>query len=97
MRVNGMGKPPNGKLIRLSAELEGDRIKALSIRGDFFASPEEGFDRAERRLRGVALDDVGPAFDRFLAEEGVDAQGIDGEGLAQVLRGALEKEKSGGA
>jgi hypothetical protein len=61
----------------------------MSIRGDFFASPEEGFDRVEERLRDIPVEALGPCFDRLLAEEGVETQGIDGRGLSQVLRSAL--------
>jgi hypothetical protein len=84
-----MGKPPGCKLIRFGADLEGGIIRTISIRGDFLASPEEGFDRAERRLRGTALGDLEAAFDRLLAEEGVETLGINGAGLAQVFREAL--------
>jgi hypothetical protein len=80
-----MGKPPGRKLIRVTAEVEGGVIRAISIRGDFFASPVEGFDRAERRLRGVPVNELGSRFDRYLREEGVEAQGIDGEGLERVI------------
>jgi hypothetical protein len=76
-------------LIRISAEIEGSLIRSLHIRGDFFASPEEGFDRLEERLRDIPVEALGPSFDRLLAEEGVEAQGIDGGGLCRVLRSAL--------
>jgi hypothetical protein len=89
MRVEGTGKPPGCKLIRFSAELEEGTIRTISIRGDFLASPEEGFDRAERRLWGTACGDLERTFDRFLAEEGVETLGINGAGLAQVFREAL--------
>ncbi|MDR2110140.1 MAG: hypothetical protein LBP32_02410 [Spirochaetaceae bacterium] len=88
MRIEAMGKPPGCKLIRLTAETEGGILRSVRIRGDFLASPEEGFDRAERRLWGVPLDELGPAFDRFLAEEGVETLGINGTGLAEVFGAA---------
>jgi lipoic acid synthetase len=88
-RVTGMGKPEGCKLIRLTADLEGDLIRNISIRGDFFASPEEGFDRAEERLRGVPRGRIAAAFDRFLAEEGVETLGVNGTAVAQVLEEAL--------
>jgi hypothetical protein len=89
MRLEGAGKPPGCKLIRFSAELEGGIIRTIGIRGDFLASPEEGFDRAERRLWGTALGDLEGTFDRLLAEEGVETLGIGGAGLARVFREAL--------
>jgi hypothetical protein len=89
MRVEGTGKPPGCKLIRFSAELEGETIRTISIRGDFLASPEEGFDRAERRLWGTACGDLERTFDRLLAEEGVETLGINGAALARVFQEAL--------
>jgi hypothetical protein len=83
--IEGVGKPEGCKLIRVSADIEDGVIKFISIRGDFFASPEEGFENAERRLAGVSLAEAGGAFDALLAEESVEAVGINGKGLAEVL------------
>jgi hypothetical protein len=91
MRIEAAGKPEGCKLIRISADVEGGVIKTFSIRGDFFASPEEGFERAEARLPGIAAAELETMFDRFLAEEGVSAQGINGKGLAEVFRSALRE------
>jgi hypothetical protein len=94
MRIEGMGKPPGCKLIRVSAGVEDGIIRFISIRGDFFASPEEGFERAEARLRGVPAAEAGAAFDVFLKEEHVEAFGINGAGLGEVLAGARTGEHS---
>jgi hypothetical protein len=88
MRVEGVGKPPDCKLIRVRAELDGDRIRAIHIRGDFFASPEEGFDRIGERLSGVSLAELAGTFDALLLEGGIEAFGINGAGLAAVLASA---------
>lgn len=87
--IEGLGKPEGCKLIRLDADIEGGIIRAISIRGDFFASPEEGFERAEARLLGVDVRRAGVRFDELLAEEGVAASGIQGRGLQEVLLAAL--------
>jgi hypothetical protein len=89
MKIEATGKPEGCKLIRISADIEDGVIKAFSIRGDFFANPEEGFERAEARLPGTPAAELETRFDRFLAEEGVSAQGITGKGLAEVFRSAL--------
>ncbi|MDR1949965.1 MAG: hypothetical protein LBQ38_11285 [Spirochaetaceae bacterium] len=89
MRIEGVGKPPDCKLIRVYAELKGDRIKAIRIRGDFFASPEEAFDRIGEGLSGLALGDLAAAFDTLLRERGIEAFGINGAGVAAVLASAL--------
>jgi hypothetical protein len=89
MVLETLGKPPGSKLIRLRAELEGDRIRSIRIRGDFFASPEEAFDRLEGRLAGTSLADLASAFDALLREEGIEVFGISGEGIVAVLAAGL--------
>jgi hypothetical protein len=83
--IEGVGKPEGCKLIRFSADIEGGVLKSIRIRGDFFASPEEGFDRLEERLAGVSLPEVEAAFNALLNEEGVEVFGISGAGLASLL------------
>ena len=90
MHIETTGRPPGCKLIRLSADIEGGIIANLSVRGDFFASPEEGFENAERRMKGIALQDAAVLFNVFLMEEGVEASGINGEGIALLLYKAME-------
>ncbi|GHV89176.1 hypothetical protein AGMMS50267_15360 [Spirochaetia bacterium] len=101
MKIEALGKPAGCKLIRITAELspstEGSPlaegiIQSISIRGDFFASPEEGFDRVEQRLPGIRAEELGASFDQYLKEEGVEAQGICGDGLAEVFNSALKRE-----
>ncbi|MDR0721704.1 MAG: hypothetical protein LBF75_02755 [Treponema sp.] len=89
MVLEGLGKPPGCKLIRLRADLEAGIIRAIRIRGDFFASPEEGFDRVEQQLVGRSLPELAAAFDGLLREAGVEVYGISGEGVASVLDTAL--------
>jgi lipoic acid synthetase len=95
-RLEGVGRPEGCKLIRVSADAADGIIRSISIRGDFFASPVEGFERAEARLSGVPLSEAGIAFDRLLAEEGVEASGIHGAGLAEVLANAATAAPAGG-
>jgi hypothetical protein len=90
--IEGVGKPEGAKLIRISAEIDDGIIRAISIRGDFFASPEEGFERAEARLSGIPLAKAAAAFDIFLSEEKVEAFGISGAALAEVLAAAVTAE-----
>ncbi|MDR3146539.1 MAG: hypothetical protein LBU21_09690 [Treponema sp.] len=89
IRIEGIGKPPDCKLIRVYAELEENRIRTIRIRGDFFASPEEAFDRVGEGLVGVPLGDLAGTFDALLREGGIEAFGINGAGVAAVLTAAL--------
>ena len=89
MLVNGVGKPAGCKLIRIRAEVTDGIVESISIRGDFFASPEEGFERAEKRLAGTALSEIAARFDALLAEESIEVFGISGAGVAAVLADAI--------
>ncbi|MDR2404080.1 MAG: hypothetical protein LBD78_08635 [Spirochaetaceae bacterium] len=89
IRIEGVGKPPDCKLIRVYAELEGNSIRTIRIRGDFFASPEEAFDRVGEGLSGVSLTDLAGTFDALLREGAIEAFGINGAGVAAVLAAAL--------
>ncbi|MDR1211297.1 MAG: hypothetical protein LBK40_03595, partial [Spirochaetaceae bacterium] len=88
-RFSGLGKPQGCKLIRLSGETEGGVIKSISIRGDFFASPEEEFEKIEQVLPGVRTEDAARVLDAFLERRGIEAFGINGRGFAEVLASAL--------
>lgn len=90
MTVRAIGKPAGAKLLRVDAELESGTIVSISIRGDFFAHPEEGFERAESRLAGCPVAGLAGRFDALLAEEGVEAVGISGAALAEVLQGGID-------
>ena len=90
MYIKTMGQPPGCKLIRLNADINEGIICSFSVRGDFFASPEEGFEAAERRMVGIALKDAAVSFNTFLEEEGVDCSGINGEAVALLLKTAFD-------
>ena len=91
MRIEGAGKFENSKLIRFKADIEDGVIKNISISGDFFASPEEEFEKAEQFLIGVSVKDISSAFDFFIQKEKIEAYGISGTALSKVIFSALEK------
>jgi len=74
-----IGKPSGGKLLRLSLEWEQGLVRSISVRGDFFAHPEDGFDAAEAALVGAPVEHVGEAFARELAARGVTLFGLSPE------------------
>ena len=90
IQIETMGRPDGCKLIRLSAEINNDIIQSLSIRGDFFASPETAFEIVEQRMKGIKLCEADHVFNALLKEEGVEVFGINGEGISQLLRNAYE-------
>jgi hypothetical protein len=89
--IEGTGKPQGCKLIRISAEIEGEILKSIQIRGDFFASPEESFERVEKALAGIHTGDLAAVFDRLVREAGIENFGISGAGLAAVVNEAWGK------
>jgi len=78
--VNGSGrhvvKVLGGKLLKLDVTIKDGLISELRIRGDFFANPEEGFDRAESSLIGIEAAGFSEALDAALDREGVELFGI---------------------
>jgi hypothetical protein len=91
VHIETMGRPPGCKLIRLSADIDNGIIRSLSVRGDFFASPEEAFETVERRMTEIALSDFSSAFDAFCREEGVECFGINGEAIETLFKTAVEE------
>jgi hypothetical protein len=85
MVVHGVGKPADCKLLRITAEIDGDLIRSISIHGDFFAFPEEAFERVEARLGGTPIDQFEERFTTLMAEEAVEGYGITASGVAEVL------------
>jgi hypothetical protein len=96
MKLEAIGKPQGCKLLRISVELTeppGDEsmIMAISIRGDFFAIPEEAFDTFEKRLAGTRLGALESTFDTATEELHLNAIGISGPGILTTIRGAIHE------
>jgi lipoate-protein ligase A len=51
-------KVPEGKLVRLRAQLDGDKLCSVTITGDFFLYPEERIAELEKALAGKRLEKV---------------------------------------
>jgi len=94
MTLQGLGKPPGCKLIRFTAELNGNRIERIQIRGDFFAVPEEAFEGLETELRGTDLSQVAERFTELAEKFHIELQGITGTGLAELLMAAWMNRSS---
>lgn len=89
MKIHAIGKPAGAKLIRLTATVENGVVRSISINGDFFAIPEEGFERVEARLAGTELPLLAARIDQLMQEEGVEPYGISGAAVAEVLEAGL--------
>jgi len=96
MKIEAVGKPAGCKLLRISAELTEPAnddciVRAISIRGDFFAIPEEKFEMAESRLCGTTLGKIGDVFDAEILNLGIQVMGISGQGILATIRGAINE------
>jgi lipoate-protein ligase A len=67
-----------GKLIRVRAELKGEEILSVQMRGDFFAIPKEAISDLEEMLMGSRLEEepLREAVERFYEETGAQIPGI---------------------
>ena len=92
--MNGSGrhvvKVPGGKLLKLDVTVKDGLISELRIRGDFFANPEEGFDRAEASLIGTKADGFSEALDAALRREGVELFGVSPADIKDAYGRALD-------
>jgi|GEM_PF-376703 len=96
MKIEAIGKPQGSKLLRISAKLseplgDASSIESISIRGDFFAVPEELFEAAESRLIGTKLANLATVFDSLMAEMHIQVVGISGFGLLSTLKRTIDE------
>lgn len=87
-------KPEGCKLLRIHAEVADppdaySRIESIAINGDFFAMPEEAFEKIEAGLKGCSIMTLGECFERLAAEHGVSLAGIHGRAVQEALAAAL--------
>ncbi|HDN83155.1 MAG TPA: hypothetical protein ENG50_02185 [Candidatus Altiarchaeales archaeon] len=78
-------KVPGGKLLKISAMVESDKIKDIKIHGDFFAYPEESIEKLEVGLKNIPLEEskIREILENSLRE--VELIGISKEDLLHVL------------
>jgi len=75
------------KLIRIRAEIIGDEILSLQIRGDFFAIPKESISVLEEMLVGIKLEDkaIRDTVEKFYEETGVQTPGIGPRDFTEAI------------
>jgi lipoate---protein ligase len=90
--MHGEYKVPGGKLVVVDCEVDGGRLHAVQISGDFFLEPPEALELLDRALDGVAVDESEDSIrDRLtpVVEEGVTLVGFDAAAIATAVRRAL--------
>lgn len=89
MKGSYTGKAPGSKLLRVALEWEGQTVKSITIKGDFFAHPEQGFEEAEASLAGKPLSGLGDIFKKELEDRSVELFGLSPLDLDVALAAIL--------
>ena len=88
-------KVPDGKLLKISLEFQGEKIISVKITGDFFLYPEEGIEAIEKSLSGKKLDRklIVGEVSRAVQKNSIELFGISAEGIAEgvLLAGGAAK------
>ena len=81
-----------GKLLRIRAEIQENRINNIQIRGDYFIIPKEAIKTLEQNLKNTELEQntIKPKIEKFLQSE-IDIPGF----TANDLTTAIMKLKTG--
>ena len=75
-----------GKLIRVKAKFEDDRIKSVRITGDFFLHPEEAIEKIEKSLIGVKIGEIRQKLEDVM--KNMEYAGISPQSLAKAIEEA---------
>jgi hypothetical protein len=80
-----------GKLIRVELETDAGIVRRAAVKGDFFAHPEEAFERAEAGLVGLRIDELHSSARRLFGEGPLAIFGATPEDIAFALEGAARE------
>lgn len=83
-------KIPQGKLVRVSIEFDGDILKTIQISGDFFMHPEEALVLLEEALKGVNIADAGNVIEEVINKNNVELVGFSPADLVEILKTAMQ-------
>ncbi len=86
-------KVPNGKLVMAKVRF-GDRIESTQILGDFFMHPEEGIEKIEAAINGIATgeaeEEIEAAITNAAKGNGIEMVGVDPGSIAMVVKEAIK-------
>jgi hypothetical protein len=82
------GKVTGGKLLRVRVDIESGVVARASVNGDFFAHPEDAFERAEASLTGIKSDGLRDAAERAFSVPGLTLYGASAQDVACALDAA---------
>ncbi len=87
-------KVPNGKLIRLEIDLDGNIIKSIKITGDFFIHPESKIEEIENELKNIKLENVEAVVRKKIESEEIKLIGFGPKDLANAIENLIENKKT---
>jgi len=89
MKLKSTFKVPQGKLLKIYAEVDNDKeiLQSIRITGDFFAYPEESISELEDMLKETPFteEDLFQTISTFIEDQHVQFIGIDAEGLTEAI------------
>lgn len=89
MKIQSIFKVPQGKLLKIFAEVDESKqiLKSIRITGDFFAYPEESIKELEDLLKETPFteEDIFETISTFIEDQHVQFIGIDAEGLTDAI------------
>ncbi len=80
-------KVPNGKLLKITADIDDAVLVSLQITGDFFVYPEESISQLEQLLRYQPLekDLLLYMIDTFFKQNNVELFGVTAEAISDAI------------
>jgi lipoate---protein ligase len=84
-------KIPGGKLLRVEVEAEAGVVIRAVVRGDFFAHPEEAFEAAEAKLKGLPVEELGEAALSLFSAPSLRLFGAGPSDIAEALVAAAHE------
>ena len=75
------------KLIKVTAEVIGDKILDIMITGDFFMVPEDGISKIETALKGIILnrEEIAEKIKEVFDKNNIQSPGISAEDFADAI------------
>lgn len=80
-------KIPNGKLIRIRAEVDNKKIENVKITGDFFLYPEEKIESIENSFKGKILkrEEIERTIEKVIKKNKIKLLGISEKDFVDAL------------
>ncbi|MFW5888450.1 MAG: lipoate protein ligase C-terminal domain-containing protein [Patescibacteria group bacterium] len=85
MEKNITYKAPQGKLLRIKADIEDSVIQEITITGDFFIHPEEDLFKIEEILSGIKTSQAEEVLRDFLRKNKTEIVGFSPDDLGAAL------------